>query len=383
MKNIISSNLMDIYSEIAKKKETGKKIYNFAIGDYVIDNHPIITKSASKFLESSFIPYPPIYGVLELRELATKWMREAYKTDYNLENCIVTCGGKFAIFASLQALLKENDEVLIPSPYWVSFPSMVKICGAKPKILETSAKNNWKITEEDIIKNSSSKTKVLILNNPCNPTGVVYTEKELEKILEAAERANLMVISDEVYSGVVYEDINFVSCGSFLKYSNRVIVCQSCSKNFGMTGWRVGFAFGSKEIIKTLAVIQSQSITNTSLISHHAAIGALKNYKQVNSYIKNKLQISRNLFVDTFNELFLNPIEKPISSMFVFIPLSSLGVKDIDSIDFCLKILRMYNIAMLPGSVCGKEGYVRMTFSVSDETIVEGLKLLHEAIKNE
>ena len=192
-------------------------------------------------MQSELIPYSPVAGIPELRREAALWMNQLYRCSFTEESTLVTAGGKFALFAAMQALLKEDDEVLIPAPYWVSYPQIAKLFRANPVILPTEEENQWKLTTETLKKNITSRSKILILNSAGNPTGNLYSKEELQALLFIAKEAGIFVISDEVYSQIVYDGKEFFSCGEL---SDNVLVIQSCSKNFAMTGWRVGFAFG-------------------------------------------------------------------------------------------------------------------------------------------
>ena len=231
----MTSATVAINSMALLKKQRGEKVHNFAAGDPILPSHPKVIEAVMKELASKHVLYPPVAGRADLRKEACHWVNTLYNCAYEEENTLVTAGGKFAIFAALQILLKEGDEVLIPSPYWVSYPQITRMFKGVPVILPT---HQWKLTPETLKTALTPRSKILILNSACNPTGALYSKEELEALLKIAEEEGLFVISDEVYSGIVYDGHRFYSCGMLAK--NRVLVVQSCSKNFGMTGWRVG-----------------------------------------------------------------------------------------------------------------------------------------------
>lgn len=380
MKVLTASPTVTINGIAAKKKMNGEKVYNFAAGDPVLINHPSIINKAIRQAEKGVFPYPPIEGIPELRRLAAEWLNASCKTEYSKENVLVTCGGKFALFSIVYTLLEPNEEVLIPAPYWVSYPEIVKMAGGTPRNVPTSPENGWKVTGDDLRRQITKNSKMLIFNNACNPTGVLYTEQEVRSILAVAKEFELIVVSDEVYSGLAYEDPGFISCGSFSEHRQRVLIVQSCSKNFGMTGWRVGFAFGPENIIKKLAALQSQSTTATAAICQWAAVGALENADAVNSYVKEAMRKRRDLFINTYNSLFPIPIEKIPSAIYAFVPLNSMKIYDItDSAAFCEQMITSNNIALVPGIAFGIEGYIRFAFSETEEQIVQGLHQLKQA----
>ncbi len=383
MRTLSPSATVRINSMATNKKANGERIYNFAAGDPVLNNHHSILQKAIRQTANGHCPYPPVEGMAELRRLTAEWMNSTCKTQYSKENVLVTCGGKFALFAIMYSLLTEGDEVLIPAPYWVSYPDIVKMAGGKPKIVLTSLEKRWKLTAQDLLKQVTKNTKMLIFNNACNPTGILYSRQEIKEILDVAKTHNLIVVSDEVYSGLVYEEPGFISCGSFHEHRERVLIIQSCSKNFGMTGWRVGFAVGPENIIKRLTALQSQSTTGVSVISQWAAIGALENADEVSSYVRESMKKRRDLFIKTFNTLFPGPIEEIKSALYAFVPLNSLGIHNIsDSIAFCEQMMTSDNIALVPGCAFGVDGYVRFAFSETEDEIYQALQVLNQAIDN-
>lgn len=381
MRALSASATVAINAMAGKKSMNGERVYNFSAGDPELANHSRIINRAVQQAEKKYCPYPAVEGLPELRTLAAEWVNASCGTHYYKENVLVTCGGKFAIFAILYSLLQSNEEVLIPAPYWVSYPEIVKMSGGIPKIVMASEENGWKITAKDLAQHVSKNTKMLIFNNACNPTGVLYTRQEIEDILALAKKYDLMVISDEVYSGLVYEKPGFISCGSFPEYSERVCVVQSCSKNFGMTGWRVGFVLGPENIVRTLSHLQSQSTTGVSVISQWAAIGALENAEEVSSYVKESMESRKVMFTNTYNSLFSTPIEIIKSALYAFVPLTSLGIRyTANSEEFCGRLIASDNVALVPGAAFGVDGYVRFAFSGLEEDIHQGLHVLKQAI---
>jgi len=377
---IPASSTVAINSLALERKQRGEPVYNFAAGDPVILNHPAISSAAIQAAEGRLSPYAPVMGLPELRLLAANWINSTYETQFGAENTLVTCGGKFALFAALQLLLQSGDEVLIPSPFWTSYPAMVRLFNAEAKTIATTEKSGWKIDAESLRMALTPRSKILILNNACNPTGALYSKEELQALLQVAADANLTVISDEVYSGIVYDEEKFISCGAFPEHKERVLVIQSCSKNFGMTGWRVGFAFGPKELIAEMGALQSQSTTGTSILSQWAAIGALKNAEEVMREVQIIMQRRRDLFIDTFNQLFACNIPKPASAIYAFVPLSIFGIQGTNCKQTAEKWMKEAGIACVQGSAFGMPGYMRFAFTENEEVLVEGLKALRKVI---
>lgn len=305
----------------AQKRLKGEQVFNLSVGDPMLPCHEKVLEGASRGMDSRKINYPVVSGIHELRKLIVEWMNTNHKSNYNLENTIVSCGGKFILYAASQALLEDGDEVLIPMPYWVSYPEIVKLFGGIPKILATKPNEGWKVSGDDIRKSAGPKTRMILFNNACNPTGTLYTRGEIADILAACKEKDIVMLSDEVYSNVIYDDNVFVSCASFPEYRDRLIIVQSFSKNFGMTGWRIGFAFAPPDFITIINNLQGQCTTGTSLISQWAAIGALENAPEVISYIRNALDRRRNLFVELIKSFLDKPwknLNQPCTFLFPY-----------------------------------------------------------------
>lgn len=377
MTDTLVSATVAINSIAQQKKECGEKVYNFAAGDPILPSHPKVIATVQEAMESELILYPPVAGLQELRKSVCEWMNREYRCNYKIENTLVTAGGKFAIFAAMQILLKEADEVLIAAPYWVSYPQITRLFKAIPILMSTDVNNHWKLTPEILKKNLTPRSKILILNNAGNPTGNLYTKEELQALLKIAAEAQIFVISDEVYSEIVYDNNRFFSCGEL---AEQVLVVQSCSKNFAMTGWRVGFAFGPRALIQAMTALQGQSTTGPSIVSQWAALAALRESADITHFVRSTMQQRRDLFYGTFNELFHSTLEKPASSLYAFIPLSIFKTS-LNSSELCTQLMTQDNIACVPGVSFGQEGYLRMAFSEKDEVIREGLRALRKACR--
>jgi aspartate/methionine/tyrosine aminotransferase len=268
--------------------------------------------------------------------------------------------------------------VMIAKPFWVSYRDIVQLFDGDISYIDTTAASGWKMTVHDLEKAYNHHCKILLLNNGCNPTGALYTKAELANILAFARQHDLYVISDEVYSGLVYDNNTYVSCGSFLEYQDIVCVLQSCSKNFAMTGWRVGFLFAKAEIVQVIIALLSQSTTGVSLVNQHAAYVAIKNSEEIMKDICHQMQIRRDAMMLELRKYFNGfEIEKPHSALYVFVSLKQLGVKtDISDSDFSLQLLNQANVATVPGSAFGVPGYIRISFTATLEDIAVAVSKL-------
>ncbi|MEK7083899.1 MAG: pyridoxal phosphate-dependent aminotransferase [Patescibacteria group bacterium] len=386
---ITPSAILAINSLALAKKKQGIRVYNLSAGEPFIATHPAVRETAEEAMRGGKTQYPPVEGIPELRQAVSAWMNRKYQSEFQTEHVLVSCGGKSALYLSCQALINPDDEVLIPTPAWVSYGAIVKLCGGVPVFVGTRETGNWKLSarggsalggeieEIENLKNiCSSKTKMLILNNASNPTGVLYTKEEIREILDFAKKKNLIVISDEVYSGLVYDGREYVSCASFPEFQDSVVVIQSCSKHFAMTGWRVGFALGSRELIDAVVALQGQETSGTSSISQWAAVGAFAHADEIQEIVRGTMQTRRDVFVQALSDQFGAHITPPLSALYSFLPLSSFGVSDTDDVLFCRRTLEEANVAMVPGSAFGAPGYVRCSFGAEEKEITEGIKTL-------
>lgn len=359
----------------AEKKARGERVYNLSAGEPELPAHGAVAAGATQAISAGKTLYPPVAGIPELRKAASVWMNKNYGSAYEMKNTLVTCGGKYGIFSIVQAFIKPSEEVIIISPYWVSYPAIVKMFGANPVFVNTNEQDGWKIDLEKLRSAITPKTKMLIINNGSNPTGVLYSHAEMQGILRLAAEHDFVVLSDEVYSGLTYEG-EYVSAASFPEFQDRVIVAQSCSKHFAMTGWRVGLMFGPEPVIKILTSIQSQSTTGTASISQWAALAAITNADEIIPHVKTAMQERRDVFIDTFNQLFGAKLKKPAAGLYSFFPLSALGVEEKDSVAFCKRALSECGVALVPGVAFGAEGYARAAFGANPAELKEALQVL-------
>lgn len=369
-----------VHSLAVERQARGERVYNLSAGEPFLPSSPLIVEAAKRAMEEGRTHYPPVRGIVELREAASGWMNAFYATQYSPDNTIVTCGGKFGIFALCQAFIGEGDEVVIIAPYWVSYPEIVKLFGGMPRIVQTSEADGWKASADAIERLCTRRTRMLIVNNASNPTGVVYGAEELRGFLDVARRHDLVVVSDEVYSGLVYQG-SFVSCGSFADLSDNVCVIQSCSKHFAMTGWRVGFVFGPTQVISTLAALQSQATSGTSSISQWAALAALQNARRIMGEVNAAMQRRRDLFHLAFGSRFGRTVPPPASGLYAFVALDRMGSGHHDAVRFCRELLAEAGVAALPGDAFGRMGYARFAFGQPETEIEEAVQALGRWVK--
>lgn len=354
-----------------EKRARGERVFNLSAGEPMLPTPEPVAAAARQAIAEHKTLYPPAAGIPELRQAASDWMNRAFGCGFSTAETLITCGGKFGVFAALQALLAPGDEVLIPAPYWVSYPAMVHLFGGVPSVVPAAESAGWKITGTDLEKKYSPKSRALILNNGTNPTGVVYRRDELKNILQFAADRDLTVLSDEVYCGLTYEG-ECVSAASFPEYRDRVVIIQSCSKHFAMTGWRVGVVFGPAGIIKILTMLQSQSTTGTASISQWAAVTAFQLASQITPTIRAAMRQRRDTLIGELNRVFQTNLTAPAAGLYCFVPIKILGRKfsGLTSEEFCERALTDGNVAIVPGSAFGAEGFARLSFAAEEKELI-------------
>ncbi len=386
-KIITPSGTMAISNKAKILKKEGKPVIGFGAGEpdfptpgYVIDD----VKAAAENPENH--KYSAVGGLEILRkEIAnTTSLYSGFESDPN--NIVVSNGGKHAIFNTLISILDQNDEVLIPAPYWTTYPEAVKIAGGVPKIVTTSFEDNFKVTVEQLNENLTDKTKALVWVSPSNPTGVVYTKKEAELIYEWAFKNNIWIISDELYEHLVYEGEKTPSPAIYDHNFKNTIVINGVAKAYSMTGWRVGWIIGNEEVINIAKKIQSHATSNVANLSQIAATSALKNGLDETNKMKEAFDKRRILALDIFDSLKNVKISKPNGAFYLFPDISYYcndKIKNVSSsIDFCNWLLDEHYIAFVPGEVFGAEGYLRCSYALSENELNEGLSRFSEAVKD-
>ena len=347
----------------------GEDVVNFAAGEPDFDTPEFIKENAKKAIDSGFTKYTPSTGTPELKAAIVTKLNKENKLNVLAENIIVTAGAKYAIFSALFTLIDAGDEVIIPSPYWVSYPEIVKLTGGKSIFLKTNRDNNFKIDPQDLKNIITEKTKLLVLNYPCNPTGSTYTRQELEKIAEVVKEKNIFVLSDEIYETLLYDGREHISFGSLAGVNNLTITINGFSKAYSMTGWRIGYLVASKEIIDATSKIIDHTTSCTSSISQkgaQVALGLGDWCKKIRSEFENR----RNLLWEGLSICDKIVPIKPEGTFYMFCDISKTGLS---SFDFANKLLESQKVSCIPASAFGKEGFVRLSFATSSEQILKGI----------
>ena len=386
--SIKPSPTLAISAKAKKLKSEGVDIINFGIGEPDFDTPQNIKKAAIDAINNGFTKYCPVAGTVDLKKAIISKLKEDNNLEYLPEEIIVSCGAKHSLYNIFQAIFDPGDEVIIPSPYWVSYPDMAILAGALPVIVSTDDKTNFKVNAKQIEHVITPKTKALILNSPSNPTGNTYTFEELKEIAEVCIEHNLLIISDEIYEKLVYDNFKYYSIAQVSKeVQKQTLVVNGVSKAFAMTGWRIGYCAGPKDIIAAMTKIQSQSTSNPTSISLKATTEALNGPKDEMEKMRQEFEKRRNYIVEKLNSIDGIKCVKPNGAFYVFPNISKLlgkkyGNKTINTdVELCEYLIDNARIAVVPGSAFGLPGYIRLSYATSMENIVEGISRLEKAVK--
>jgi len=369
-------------------KAEGVDIVSFGVGEPDFDTPDNIKEAAIKAIRDGFTKYTPVGGIDPLKDAIIEKFRKDNNLNYMRDEIIVSCGAKHSLYNIAQALFGPGDEILIPSPYWVSYPDQVVLNDATPVFVKTYETDSFMVKTKAIESHITKRTKALILNSPSNPTGLTYDKKTLERIAEIVLKHNLYVISDEIYEKLLYDGVlhfSIASLGSDIK--NKTIVVNGLSKAYAMTGWRIGYAAGPKEIIKAMTNIQSQSTSNPTSISQKAAIEALTGPQDSINTMLTEFDRRRRFLISELNSIPCMRCLTPTGAFYAFPNTSELYGKSTDtrkissSSDLALYLLEEAKVALVPGGAFGDDNYIRLSYATSIDEIKKGVSRIREAVK--
>lgn len=372
------SSTMKIAQEAKEMLMKGIDVIDLSVGELDYPTPQNVKTAAINAIEQNFTKYTINSGTIELREAIASKLKKENNLEYSPSEIIVSNGAKQSVFNAIQSVVNDDDEVIFSAPYWVSYPEMVSLAHGMNIIIPTNEKEGFKIKPEKLKEAISSRTKLLILCNPSNPTGALYSRSELEKIAEIVEQENFYVIADEIYEKMVYDSNEFVSFASLNeKIKSKTIVVNGLSKSYAMTGWRLGYAAGPQHIIKSMNKIQSHSTSNASSISQAAAVEALLGPQSFIEEMKNDYQKRRDFFCSKINSIDGISCFKPQGAFYLFPNISTFFNKSTNifriehSFDMAMYLLYEAKVATVPGSSFGLEGYLRMSYTSSIEKLGE------------
>lgn len=368
-------------------KAEGVDIVSFGVGEPDFDTPDNIKEAAIKAIKDGFTKYTPVGGIDPLKDATIEKFRKDNNLNYARDEIIVSCGAKHSLYNIAQALFGPGDEVLILSPYWVSYPDQVVLNDAIPVFVKTYEADSFMVKPEAIESHITKNTKALILNSPSNPTGLTYDKKNLERIAEIILKYNLYVISDEIYEKLLYDEVKHFSIASLdNEIKNKTIVVNGLSKSYAMTGWRIGYAAGPKEIIKAMTNIQSQSTSNPTSIAQKAAIEALTGPQDFINTMLAEFDMRRKFLIGELNSIPGMSCLTPTGAFYAFPNTSRLYGKSTDnrkissSSDLALYLLEKANVALVHGGAFGDDNYIRLSYATSINEIKKGVERILDAI---
>ncbi|MBZ4655554.1 MAG: aminotransferase class, partial [Thermoanaerobacter sp.] len=378
------SMTLEITAKAKQLKAQGVDVIDFGVGEPDFDTSDYIKEAAIDAIKKGYTKYTPSSGISELKKAVCNKLLKDNSLKYQPEQIVISNGAKHSIYNALCAILNPGDEVIIPVPYWLSYPEMVRLAYGKPVFVKTKAENDFKITAEELKNAITSKTKALILNTPNNPTGSVYTKEELEELAKIIEEANIFVISDEIYEKLIYEGSHISIASLNEKIKELTILVNGMSKAYAMTGWRIGYTASSLEIAKVMSNIQSHTTSNPNSIAQYASVAALSGDETVIKRMAEEFNKRRIYMVERINKIKGLKSNKPQGAFYVMVNIDEYIGKEIKgkiirgSIDFANALIEGANVAVVPALPFGMDNYIRISYATSIENIEKGLNRIEE-----
>ena len=364
----------------------GRDIIGFGAGEPDFDTPLNIKKAAIKAIEDGFTKYTPVGGIEELKDAISAKLKNDNGLEYGRSQIVVSCGAKHSLFNLAQVLFEAGDEVIVPAPYWVSYPDIVVLSDATPVIVQTSEKSGFKLGPADLGAAITPRTKAVVINSPSNPTGSTYTLEELKKLAEVILEKKIVAISDDIYEKIIYDGMPFGEIASLSpEMRDQTIVVNGVSKSHSMTGWRIGYAAGPENVIKAVTDYQSQNTSNPTSIAQKAAVEAISGDQGTVSMMVGEFQKRRNFIVDALNDMPGVSCLKPEGAFYVFPNVSGLYGRTFNgklvksSADITEFLLEKANVAVVPGVVFGNDSHIRLSYATSMRNIEEGMKRVKTA----
>jgi len=387
IKGISESATIAISEKTNSMKAKGIDILSFSFGEPDFDTPENIKEAAIRSMRAGFTKYTTVSGIPELKKAIREKLERENNLLYSDSEIIVSCGAKHALYNLSQVLFEEGDEVIVLAPYWVTYPDQIKLAGGKPVIVDTSKNEDFNLSQDELERSLTPRTKALILNSPCNPSGKVLNKEDLKKIAEVCLTNNLYIVSDEIYEKLSYEGINPISIASLgNEIKERTIVINGVSKAYAMTGWRIGYAAGPQKIISTMNKIQGQITSNPNSIAQMAAVEAINGPQESVILMRDEFKKRRDYIVKELSSMKNISCRLPEGAFYAFPDVSKLfGMryqnKVIEnSIDFCSFLLDEARVAVVPGKAFGSDHFIRLSFATSMKNIEIGIGRIKEAI---
>jgi aspartate aminotransferase len=381
------SETLAITAKANALKAQGRDVIGFGAGEPDFDTPSNVKAAAIKAIDAGFTKYTAVSGTDELKDAIIAKLKRDNDLEYKRSQIVVSCGAKHTLYNLAQALFEPGDEVIIPAPYWVSYPDIVVLAGADPVIIKTSEKDGFKIKPQQLKSAITGRTRALIINSPSNPTGIVYSREELEALARVLLDKDILIITDDVYEKIIYAKFPFVNIASVeTKLKDRTIVVNGVSKAYAMTGWRIGYAAGPEEIVAAISKIQSQNTSNPASISQKAALEAINGDQSVVGIMVGEFQKRRDVIVQALNDISGVKCLLPDGAFYVFPNVSQLygrsynGRKITNSAQLIDYLLDIANVAAVPGVAFGSDDHIRLSYATSLKNIEKGLQRMKDAI---
>lgn len=386
-KSISASPTLAIDSKFKQMKQQGIPVVGFGAGEPDFNTPDHIKNAGIEAIKNNITRYTPASGTLELKQAICEKMKKDTGLSYTPANVIVSNGGKHALTNIFMAILNPGDEVIIPAPFWVSYPEMVKMADGKPVYIDTTEENNFKFTVDQLAAACSDKTRALVLNSPSNPTGMAYTREEMEKIAAFAVKQGIYVIFDEIYEKLLYEGehINIATLGDEIR--KQTIIVNGMAKTYAMTGWRIGYVVAEEPLIKAMSNMQSHATSNPNSIAQAASVEAILGDQSMIEVMKKEYRTRRDYMVERINSIEGLSCQCPQGAFYIFMNVKKvLGKEHYGKMihtanDLCQDILERALVAMVPSEGFGIDGYVRLSYATSMEVITTGLDRIEEYLQ--
>lgn len=375
---VTPSMTLAISAKAKAMKADGLSVCSFSAGEPDFDTPSHIKTAAKVALDQGKTRYGPAAGEPALRRAIANKLKADNNLTYGPENIIVTNGGKHSLYGLVMALIQPGDEVIIPAPYWVSYPEMVELAGGKPVIVPTTAEQNYRISPEQLRQAITPNTKLFVLNSPSNPTGMVYSPNEIKALAQVVVNEDIWVVSDEIYEKILYDGATHLSIGAVSPEAfERTIISNGFAKAYSMTGWRVGYLAGPVELIQAVSTIQSHSTSNVCTFAQFGAIAALESSQDCVETMRQAFAERRKAIIERCRSISGLSCGEPEGAFYLYIDIQPLGIP---SLDFCTQLLEEKYVATIPGVAFGSEGTIRISYATDMETILEGMDRLEQFV---
>ncbi|MDJ1176225.1 pyridoxal phosphate-dependent aminotransferase [Roseofilum capinflatum] len=376
---VTPSLTLAISAKAKKMKASGLDVCSFSAGEPDFDTPDHIKAAAQKALNEGKTKYGPASGEPKLKEAIAEKLQKDNTLNYKPENIIITNGGKHSLYNLMMALIEPGDEVIIPVPYWVSYPEMVALAGGKSVLVTTDAATGYKITPEQLQNAITPNTKLFVLNSPSNPTGMVYSPEEIKALAEVVVKNNLWVVSDEIYEKILYDGAVHLSIGAASPEAfERSIISNGFAKAYSMTGWRVGYLAAPVELIKACNTIQGHSTSNVCTFAQYGAIAALESSQDCVEKMRLAFDERRKVIIERIQAIPKLSVTEPKGAFYVYVNIGEAGLK---STDFCNQFLDNYNVATIPGVAFGADDHIRLSYATDMTSIEKGMERLSKFVQ--